>query len=227
MTTTVRERYKDESISIAGAGEKVRKLVSEHLISLGINPKVPPVELFSDTFMDVLRKPKDDRAAAGEMEHAIRKHCKVNEADDPVLFKRFSEKLEEILKKYNGNWDQMILKLEGLRTEIDQNRGPESGVGDPFSDLIADISFGGECPAEHETRLADVVDQVMETLAENIDTLNFWDRPAQVTTLEGMLKRIFILSKVKSFVSSKDQLTTDVMDLAKRREVEILGASSD
>ena len=37
------------------------------------------------------------------MEHAIRKHCKVNEADDPVMYKRFSEKLEDVLKKSQGD----------------------------------------------------------------------------------------------------------------------------
>ena len=61
-----RERYKDDSINIAGAGEKVKKLVNEHLISLGINPKVPPVELFSDKFITTLKKHQDSRAAASE-----------------------------------------------------------------------------------------------------------------------------------------------------------------
>ena len=47
----VKERYKDDSLSISGAGEKVRKLINEHLISLGINPKIPPVELLSPEFI--------------------------------------------------------------------------------------------------------------------------------------------------------------------------------
>lgn len=67
-----RERYKDDSINISGAGEKVRKLVNEHLVSLGINAKVPPVELFSSTFIQNLPAAEDKRAAASEMEHAIR-----------------------------------------------------------------------------------------------------------------------------------------------------------
>ena len=35
----VKERYKDDSLSISGAGAKVRKLIDEHLISLGIDPQ--------------------------------------------------------------------------------------------------------------------------------------------------------------------------------------------
>lgn len=217
-----KERYKDDSINISGAGEKVRKLVNEHLISLGINPKVPPVELFSDKFITEIDKQKDSKAAASEMEHAIRKHCKVNEGDDPVMYKNFSEKLEEVLKKYNENWDQMLLELGNLREEIDSGRGDDSGGGDPFVDLIIAIAFEGQCSDEEQAAVIAVVNQIMDTLADTIDTLNFWDRPAQVTTLEGKLNKVFILSKVKALISNKAQLTTEVMDLAKRREADIL-----
>ena len=41
----VKERYKDDSLDITDAGEKVKALINEHLIDLGINPKIPPVEL--------------------------------------------------------------------------------------------------------------------------------------------------------------------------------------
>jgi len=145
LQAKARERYKDDSINIAGAGEKVRKLVNEHLISLGINPKVPPVELFSEQFITAIKEHQDSRAAASEMEHAIRKHCKVNEADDPVMYKRFSEKLEDVLKKYNDNWDQMLLELETLREVIDQGRGANTSAGDPFTDLIIAIAYDGSC----------------------------------------------------------------------------------
>ena len=52
----VKERYKDDTLNISGAGEKVRKLIDEHLISLGINPKIPPVELLSPQFIQELEK---------------------------------------------------------------------------------------------------------------------------------------------------------------------------
>jgi len=224
LQAKARERYKDDSINIAGAGEKVRKLVSEHLISLGINPKVPPVELFSDKFISTLKEHQDPRAAASEMEHAIRKHCKVNEADDPVMYKRFSEKLEDVLKKYNENWDQMLFDLEGLRDEIDEGRGKDAGFGDPFADLIIAIAYAGSGADAEKEAVTTVVEQIMDTLADNIDTLNFWDRPAQVTTLEGKLNKVFILSKQQALIVNKAQLTTEVMDLAKRREADILSS---
>lgn len=222
-----RERYKDDSINIRGAGEKVRKLVSEHLISLGINPKVPPVELFSNHFIQQVQANKDPRAAASEMEHAIRKHCKVNEADDPVMYARFSEKLEQVLKKYNESWEQMVLTLGQLRDEIDKGRGPESDNKGPFFDLLVSIAFGSTCPEGKKQSCEKVVEMIMALLAEDIRNLNFWERPAQVSNLKGKLVSVFILSKVPEFKEHRDLLTTEVMALARRREHSILGDSSN
>jgi type I restriction enzyme R subunit len=224
LQAKARERYKDDSINIAGAGEKVKKLVNEHLISLGINPKVPPVELFSDKFITTLKEHQDTRAAASEMEHAIRKHCKVNEADDPVMYQRFSEKLEDVLKKYNDNWDQMLLELGTLREEIDQGRGPDTSAGDPFSDLIIAIAYDGNCSEEETTAIKKIVEQVLQTLADKIEGLNFWDRANMVSDLEGKLQEIFILSGITALEESFDRITTEVMDLAKRRELDILSS---
>jgi len=221
-----RERYKDDSINIHGAGEKVRKLVSEHLISLGINPKVPPVELFSSNFIQRVQAGKDQRAVASEMEHAIRKHCKVNEADDPVMYARFSEKLEQVLKKYNESWEQMVLALGELRDEIDQGRGPEPDNKGPFFDLMTSIAFGADCPEDKQQASQNVVELIMAILAEDIRNLNFWERPAQVSDLKGKLISVFILSKVPEFKDNRDLLTTEVMALARRRERSILDDST-
>ncbi len=222
-----RERYKDDSINISGAGEKVRKLVNEHLVSLGINPKVPPIELFSPTFIKTVQASRDQRAVASEMEHAIRKHCKVNEGDDPVMYKRFSEKLEQVLKKYNESWEQLVIALGELREEIDQGRGDAPDNRGPFYDLIVDIAFGGDCPPKHDADTQNLVESILEILGEDIRILNFWEWPAQVSALEGRLEEAFILSSVAEFSEKRDQLVTEVLALARRREKSILDGESD
>jgi type I restriction enzyme R subunit len=76
----VKERFKDDSLDIADAGAKVKALINEHLIDLGIDPRIPPVELLSEAFMRNLETNSggDEKAKASEMEHAIRKHCTVH-----------------------------------------------------------------------------------------------------------------------------------------------------
>lgn len=222
LQAKAKERYKDESINIAGAGEKVRKLVNEHLISLGINPKIPPVELFSDKFISKLNENQDHRAAASEMEHAIRKHCKVNEADDPVMYKRFSEKLEEILKRYSEQWEQMLLKLELLREEIGQGRGDNTSAEDPFTDLIIELAFEGNCDARQLATVKNISEQILDIMADKIVGLNFWDRPNLVDELEGKIQEVFILSEISELENSFQLLTAELLNLARRRELDIL-----
>ena len=227
LQARARERYKDDSININGAGEKVRKLVNEHLLSLGINPKVPPVELFSPNFVQSLKKKQDPRAVASEMEHAIRKHCKVHEGEDPVMYKRFSEKLEEVLKKYNKNWDQMVLALEGLRDEIDRGRAKDDSSQGPFYDLIVDVAFNGPVSDVQGKAILALVDEIIRVLSEEIRTLNFWQRPAQVSELEGKLEEVFILSGIPELMDHQEQLVTEVVALAKRREQSLLSDSNE
>ena len=99
----VKERYKDDSLDIADAGEKVKALINEHLIDLGINPKIPPIELLSDDFIAHVQKHSqgDPEAKASEMEHAIRKHCTVHFDEDPAFYKRLSEKLEKLIEQHH------------------------------------------------------------------------------------------------------------------------------
>jgi type I restriction enzyme R subunit len=63
----------------------VRALINEHLIDLGINPRIPPIELLSPDFLEHVRKHPggDPEAKASEMEHALRKHCTIHFDDDP------------------------------------------------------------------------------------------------------------------------------------------------
>ena len=152
LLAKVKDRYKDDSLSISGAGEKVRKLINEHLISLGINPKIKPVELMSPEFIQELEKNKSPKAKASEMEHAIRKHCKVHLDEDPVLYQKLSEKLEALIQQYK---DELGRALPASLRPAQRGRGRAQGrerptKSGPFYDLIGQIAFGkGGVPAEH------------------------------------------------------------------------------
>ena len=216
-----KERYKDGSISFTGVGEKVRKLIDEHLVALGIDPRIPPTELFSSQFIVQLKQEKSSRAQASEMEHAIRKHCKVNWESDPVHFKRFSEKLEAVLKKYHDDWEQMVLVLEELRDEIQS--GERQG-SDPFTDLISTIAFGGDDTDITITIIQPTSAKIMDTLASTIGGLNFWERSDLVDDLASDLDDVFVLSGIPELAMHSEELVTEVIALAKRREQDILGS---
>ncbi len=74
----IKQRTKDSSLTLAGVGEKVRKLINDYLVSQGIDPAIPTVEITDPSFAQHLAGQSDPKAKASEMEHAIRKHCKVH-----------------------------------------------------------------------------------------------------------------------------------------------------
>lgn len=223
----IRERYKDESLSISNAGEKVKKLIDEHLISLGINPKIPPVELFSPQFIQEVDKNRPPQAKASEMEHAIRKHCKVRFEEDPALFTRLSEKLEALLLKHKENWNKLVEALLDLRAEVEAGRQDEidglSAEAAPFYDLIGQIAFAEKrVPEIHSHSVIGLVSGIIDHLKSTIDIIDFWNRPTEVARLRGELSDMMILCGIEEIGECSEQLVSEVTQLAKNREKSLL-----
>jgi len=229
LMACVRERYKDESLDLGGAGEKVKKLIDEHLVSLGIDPKIPPRELFSDAFQEELDKQQDPRAKASEMEHALRKHLKVHFEEDPALYERLSEKLEALIERHKEDWENLYRELCGLREEIEAGRSGDEVAGIspeavPFYELIGKLAFGDEgVPAEQAEAVKQLVRQIVEELGRTIGRVNFWQRESEVKQLKAALRRQLIVCGVAPIVQNRDRIVTEVTALAKQREQELLG----
>lgn len=227
LLVKIKERYKDDSLSISGAGEKVRKLIDEHLVSLGINPKIPPVELLSPNFVQQLDKNTTPRAKASEMEHAIRKHCKVHFDEDPVLYESLSEKLEALIQKYKDNWDLLSQHLFDLRKDAETGRKDDpQGVSKkaaPFYDLIGKIAFGkGGIPQEHGEPAKQLVIALLSKLHRTIGIVNFWGNPPEVAKLRGELSDLLLFSGIDAIADKSDKIVTEITALAKVREKDIL-----
>jgi type I restriction enzyme R subunit len=227
LLVKIKERYKDDSLSISGAGEKVRKLIDEHLVSLGINPKIPPVELLSPAFITQLDKNTSPRARASEMEHAIRKHCKVHFDEDPVLYESLSERLEALIQRYKDNWTQLSESLFALRQEALAGRqdDPEgvSKKAAPFYDLIGKIAFGKDgIPVDHRDLAKQLVADVIDKMQRTIGIVNFWGNAPEVAQLRGELSDLLLFSGIDEVAENSDQIVRELTALAKVRERDIL-----
>lgn len=223
-----KQRFKDDSISIAGAGAKVRKLIDEHLIGLGINPKIPPTELLSDTFIVDLDKNKSAKSKASEMEHAIRKHCKIHFEEDPAFYKTLSEKLDNAIQKHKDKWDQLCLELLDIREKASEGR-TEAVEGlnveeTPFFDLARTIAFNGSKAADEELdQLKSCVRKMFEEFHSTIDIVNFWQNDHEIKKLRSSLTRHILLSKVDKAIDAREKIVSEIMSLAKVRHEQILG----
>ncbi len=224
LLSRVKERYKDDSLNIASAGEKVKKLVNEHLISLGIDPKIPPVELISPAFIKSLGQHKSNRAKASEMEHAIRKHCKVHFQEDPSLYKRLSDKLDALIQQHKEDWDALANALGGLTVEVQKGRGDAvSTIAASFKDMIADASFNGDALSETDLMaLEQVTHGAVEKLRGTIHIVDFWDNAFQIKKLKGELSDVVLSSNHAKLIASSDKIVTEIAALAKVRHKDLL-----
>jgi len=196
---SARNRYRDTPVLGKDVGSKVRKLIDEHVISLGVDPKIAPISLTDADFaMKVMREPSD-RAKASEMEHAIRAHIREHMDQDPVAFRKLSERLADLLDKLGDYWDQLAQALQVLVDEIrsgavdHDDRLPElpEHYG-PFLRLVVDTSVGNAPMANAErTRLVDLTVEVVDTIRAEL-TPNFW-RPNRQPAQDALNTRIFEL----------------------------------
>ena len=223
----VKERYKDDTLNISGAGEKVKRLIDEHLISLGINPKIPPVELLSPKFIQEVEKNVTPRAKASEMEHAIRKHCKVKFEEDPAFYAKLSEKLEALIQEHKEQWDHLVQELLVLRQEAETGRQEAiAGISPqaaPFYDLVGAIAFSGcPIPGVHGEAVKQLVVDLIEQLRGTINIVNFWSNAPEVARLRGEISDRLLATGIDEVIDRVDELVSEITQLAKVRHQDLI-----
>jgi type I restriction enzyme R subunit len=228
-----KERYKDDSLNLGDAGQKVRDLINEHLISLGINPKVPPVELLSEDFISQLNQHArgNAEAKASEMEHAIRKHCTVHHDEDPAFYKSLSQKVESLIDQYQDQWEILAEELEKLRTVAIEGRkqGVEgmSREASTFFDHIANEAFeNGEVPSDAKAKMKALMEAIVETLQESIASIDFWNNSDKQKKTRSEIKTALTLTDIPELKTKRERIAVEVMKLAKNRHDELLNGTA-
>lgn len=224
----VKERYKDDSLDLADAGAKVKALINEHLIDLGINPKIPPIELLSADFLAHVRKHAagDPEAKASEMEHALRKHCTVHFDEDPAFYKRLSDKLEKLIQEHRNNWEALAEGYEQLRAEALAGR-TEAVEGltkeaTTFYDYVAQLAFGqGDVPSQDRQRLKQLMLRIVEILQETIGIIDFWKKPIEVKRLRGDIDTEILLANIAQLTEQHERIAVEIVKLAEKRHEEL------
>jgi len=224
-----KERYKDTSLNLGDAGQKVRDLINEHLISLGINPKVPPVELLSADFIDQLNQHagSNTEAKASEMEHAIRKHCTVHNDEDPAFYQSLSEKVENLIDQYQDQWEKLAEELEKLRTvAITGRQQGEDGMSKEattFYEHIANQAFAnGNVPSSAKPKMKALMEAIVETLQNSIGSIDFWNNSDKQKKTRSEIKTALTLTGIIELKTNRERIAIEIMKLAKNRNDELL-----
>lgn len=229
LATCVKERYKDETMDIQYARPKVRAIIDEYVKSKGVVKTSQPVDLLSDKFLSTLgRSGSSDKAKASEMVHATRRHIKINVDYDPARYKTFDKRLNEIMKRYQDNWEQLLVQLSLLREDMkDGERQTLDGLdenGQVFYDIMADLVFTDDVPEDKQTLLVDLVNEVYQLIVDAINIPHFWEMKfSEQRNLKGDITKALIISDIDEFDDKEVQITEDLMKLAKKRHHYIVG----
>lgn len=201
-------------------GEKVRRLIDEHVVSLGIKPEIAPVNLLDANFDALLDRAPSDRAKASEMEHALRHHIRQHEDEDPEHYQRLSERLEEILEKYKEDQAKQVEQLQLLTSgEQDGRQQDDTGLDPktqaPFFGKLA-MKLGGReaLSPEQAEQLKQVTIAIVDHIQTNVGLVEFWDRGAAVKVLRTRIFGVLDDSDLFDF-DDLEVLADDVIALAK------------
>lgn len=225
----IRNRYKDPTMDLKWAKPKIRKIIDKYLETIGINSKIPPVSLLSEDFQKEINKAGSTKSKASEMEHAIRRHIKVNLDKDPAFYIRFIERINQIMERYKGNWEQIYDEFKNIREELEKGREEQNNIGldkqeMPFYDLIVMNVYDKELPSEENNEiLVNLVIELVDKLQDAINKPNFWrEREAEIRKLQGEIDDMLDFSGIDEVSDLKERLSIEILNLAKKRHQELI-----
>jgi type I restriction enzyme R subunit len=222
---SARNRYRDDKLSLKDASKKIREIVEEHLLSQGIDPKVPPTPLFDNTFLEKL-KAKPLKAKAQELEYAILEHIEKHYEEDPEFYERFSDRLKRVLEEYRENWEEIFKELEKLREDMKKGREAENTFGlDPKKEMpffgVLKMSLFGKEPIENLREenidlLLELTKDVLSILEREIAVEDFWDNYHKQEHVRGYIITELLLPKGAQRKLLKDKLKEKRNEIAQR-----------
>ncbi|MFH1792724.1 MAG: HsdR family type I site-specific deoxyribonuclease [Patescibacteria group bacterium] len=194
ISQVARNRYRDEKFNLRDASKKIRDVIDEFLISKGVDPKIPPIPIFSEKFKAKLKEEKSPRAQAEEMKSAIAEYLDKHTEEDPELFERFSEKMEKLLREHKDNWELLVKELRSFLDEIYQGRESEENFGFdrkmemPFYGLLKKEVFGGiELNQEQKEQLVGTTKDILERIKQDTQLVDFWNNVSAQKRLRGYI----------------------------------------
>lgn len=193
-----RTKYRDPGLDISDAGEKVRALVDEHILSTGVDPKIPPVDLLAANFKESLTANKSAESRASEIESAIKSHLNVNLDEDPEYYRSLSLRLRDIIEKTAGKWEEQVQMLMEFRDTIETNHkkaADDLGLSETelafYNILMAEVT-----QAKGDVLGDDVHEQIKSTTQllvamfdEATNIVDFFNKPDEVKRMKKEIKR--------------------------------------
>lgn len=227
----------EKELDISDCGEKVKKLIAEHLESLGVKQWIKPVTLFDPDFKGKMNTLKSDEAVASAMEHAIKNVIHVKMDDNPVYYTSLLDKLRQILEETKNNWVERKKKLEEfINNNVEKGEAQEAEALGLTREEFAFFEVVKKYLAEPEEVTADKVkEQSAEYISQDVIDLSkdiaqsvahiikknyVVDWTTNITKTSDIERAIYMLLNTRYFkkikIGIRKQLVQPLLMLAKK-----------
>ena len=221
--------YRDSTVPLVGIGRKVRDLIDRHIIAQGVAPTGPPVSVLASDFDVQTRNYDSPRTQASAMEHALRHHIRDAAIQDPVFYRRLSDRLEEALQRLHDKPEELVAALRELIDKARQGRertGPDTGQSAIFDILLEERARASGVALEDIadsqcSRLDALARELVLMLATKTRQPDFWRSTTRRPDLEKELYQILdepLFGSEETFVYDRlDYLANLIMQIARAR----------
>ena len=198
---SARNRYRDPGLDISDAGEKVRQLVDQHILSTGVDPKIPPVDLLAANFKESTEAVKSEESRASEIESAIKHHITINLDEDPEYYRSLSLRLRDIIEKTAGKWDQQLELLLGMVDNIGgehQQAANDLGLSETefafYNILMAEVTAlkGDVLEVDTEEEIKATTQALVTIFDEATQIVDFFNKQDEVKRMKKEIKRAIL-----------------------------------
>ena len=203
--------YRDDQLNLINVGNKVRKLIDEHIDALKIRQMIEPISIHDANFERKLKRHRSDETNAAEMESFARAYIEYYFAqEDPAYFNKLSERLDAIIRTLHDNWNQRVADLDAFIKIITQPRSidktnlnpkterPFLGIleeevrkGSYRFNILPNEGKGRKLEDEELFQLADLTKQIVQLIRLELAGNNdFWLIPENRDALRRRIGRM-------------------------------------
>ena len=226
----------DKELDIADAGEKVRRIIAEHLEAKGVKQWIQPITLFDKDLKQKLNTLNSDEAVASTMEHAAKRAIHVKLDDNPVYYTSLLEKLQQILDETKQDWAERKRRLEAfINNDIQRGETDEAealGLSREefaFFEVVKQYLVGPEqesgkskeANAEYISQdIIDLAKDIAKNVAEIVQKNYVIDWATNTTKTATVEQAIYMLLTTKYFrqikLEVRKKLVQPLLQLAKK-----------
>ena len=214
-----RNTYRDEQLNILDAGEKVKKLIEDHISATNVDLLIPPINLLDPRFEEHVKQGTSSKMRATEIKNTIKHHIHIKLDDDPAYYRKLSERLEEIIQEHSDRWDELVQQLFKFRDEMRKEPTPPQGITSaerPFYNLCIEVmlNHADEDNAHQEAKKFSI--KIIKFLNEASQIVDFFNKSDEIRRLKREIKNT-LMEMPHANEELLNEVTDNFMDLARHR----------